>query len=282
MPKATPNPDQVNPSPNGAPFLLAGFDPRQIRPRLPARGRRVTAPAQAGAAGLLASASGRAPCLRACALRQSDRENAPPERFQAVLWGRNDGRRCGVVSGGVAWDRASTSFSGIAFEYAEVLPLPPLRPPRAIPAPDRPIADLRWRRFGRSADDVHSCIILDMMLLHRLCLHRAHPFLLAGFDRRQVGALPRRPRLPAPGRRVSAPAQAGATGLLASGLLLPRPALARSAFGPDDLPLADRPGGPHPLACGLAPCGNRTVKTLPRSVFRRSSGGAVGARLRGR
>ncbi len=268
MPKATPNPDQITPSPNGAPFLLAGFDPRQVgalprRPRLPARGRRVTAPAQAGAAGLLASASWRAPCLRACALRQSDRENAPPERFQTVLWGRqarsapaqagaaglsasgllrapclracalrqpdrenapperfqavlwarNDGGRCGVVSGGFAWDRASTSFSGIAFEHAEVLPLPSLRAPGAIPAPDRPIADLRWRRFGRSADDVHSCIILDMMLLHRLCWHRAHPFLLAGFVRRHVGALPRRPRLPAPGRRVSAPAQAGATGL---------------------------------------------------------------------
>ncbi len=33
-----------------------------------------------------------------------------------------------------------------------------------------------------------------------------------GFDPRQVGALPRRPRLPAPGRRVLAPAQAGAGG----------------------------------------------------------------------
>ena len=30
--------------------------------------------------------------------------------------------------------------------------------------------------------------------------------------------------------------------------LLPGPALARGAFGPDDLPLADRPGGPHPRA----------------------------------
>jgi len=29
--------------------------------------------------------------------------------------------------------------------------------------------------------------------------------------------------------------------------LPPGPALARGAFGPDDLPLADRPGGPHPL-----------------------------------
>jgi hypothetical protein len=31
---------------------------------------------------------GRAPCLRACALQQSDRENAPLERFQPVLWAR--------------------------------------------------------------------------------------------------------------------------------------------------------------------------------------------------
>jgi len=33
-----------------------------------------------------------------------------------------------------------------------------------------------------------------------------------GFDARQVGELPQRPRLPAPGRRVAAPAQAGAAG----------------------------------------------------------------------
>ena len=86
---------QLNQSSDSAPFLPAGFDPRQIRPRLPDRGRRVTAPAQAGAAGLLASGLGMAPCLRACALRQSDRENAPPERFQAVLWGRWSGRGAG-------------------------------------------------------------------------------------------------------------------------------------------------------------------------------------------
>jgi hypothetical protein len=53
------------------------------------RGRRVAAPAQAGTAGLPPSCLGRAPCLRACALRQSGRKNAPPERFQAVLWGRS-------------------------------------------------------------------------------------------------------------------------------------------------------------------------------------------------
>ena len=58
-----------------------------------------------------------------------------------------------------------------------------------------------------------------------------------GFDPRQVGALPRRPRLPAPGRRVPAPAQAGAGGfpkVWASG---------------------------EPLACGLTPFGNRTRQT---------------------
>ena len=100
---------QLNPLAHSAPFFLSGFDPRQIRPRLPpsrAKGAAFfaeivhrtisyrssppwqarSAPAQAGAAGLSASGLGMAPCLRACALRQSDRENASPERFQAVLW----------------------------------------------------------------------------------------------------------------------------------------------------------------------------------------------------
>ena len=108
---------QLNHSSDSAPFFLAGFDPRQIRPRLPpsrAKGAAFfaeivhrtisyrssppwqarSAPAQAGAAGLSASCLGMAPCLRACTLRQSDRENAPPERFQAVLRGRIRGDPC--------------------------------------------------------------------------------------------------------------------------------------------------------------------------------------------
>jgi hypothetical protein len=96
---------QLNHSSDSAPAFLAGFDPRQIRPRLPpgpalARGAfgpddlpladRPGGPHPlAGAAGLLASGLGMAPCLRACALRQSDRENAPQERFQSVLWARS-------------------------------------------------------------------------------------------------------------------------------------------------------------------------------------------------
>jgi hypothetical protein len=64
---------------------LDGFVPRQIRPRLPAPGRRVAAPTQSGAAGLAASRQRRTPCLRAHALRQSDRTNAPQERSRPIL-----------------------------------------------------------------------------------------------------------------------------------------------------------------------------------------------------
>ncbi len=49
---------------------LAGAIPRQPRQARPDN---------------LASGPWRAPCLRACALRQSDRRNAPPERFRSVL-----------------------------------------------------------------------------------------------------------------------------------------------------------------------------------------------------
>jgi hypothetical protein len=72
------------------------------------------------------------------------------------------------------------------------------------------------------------------------------PFLLAGFDPRQI-----RPRLPAPrqARFRASPRQA-------------RPDYRRQAWG-------------TPLACGLKPSGNRTVKTLHRSVFSQSSGRAV-------
>ena len=72
------------------------------------------------------------------------------------------------------------------------------------------------------------------------------PFLLAGFVEGQI-----RPRLPAPGqaRFRASPRQA-------------RPDYRRQAWG-------------TPLACGLKPSGNRTVKTLHRSVFRQSSARAV-------
>ena len=44
----------------------------------------------------------------------------------------------------------------------------------------------------------------------------------------------------------------------------PGPALARSAFGPDDLPPADRPGGPNPLACGRSSLRQSDPANLPR------------------
>jgi hypothetical protein len=226
---------QLNQSSNSAPFVLAGFDPRQIRPRLPSgratgaaffaeivhrtisdrsspRGRRVAAPAQAGAAGLLASGLGRAPCLRACALRQSDRENAPLERFQAALWGR---RKRGAKRG-VFWafarDRSSAFSCGPAVDHAGVLPMTPSRASDVPLVPDRPVADVIWRRSGRSADGIVSGSILDM-LHHCLRRHVARPFFLAGFVRRQI-----RPRLPALWQARSAPAQAGAAGVSAAGL----------------------------------------------------------------
>jgi hypothetical protein len=52
-------------------------------------GRREERQPQAGAAGLLPLGLGHAPCLRAEARRKSDRENAPQERFQSVLWARS-------------------------------------------------------------------------------------------------------------------------------------------------------------------------------------------------
>jgi hypothetical protein len=143
LPKAKPNPDRITPSPNGAPFLLAGFDPRQIRPRLPARGRRVTAPAQAGAAGLLPSCLGRAPCLRACALRQPDRENAPPERFQAVLWGRQ--ARSAPAQAGAA------GLSASCLGRAPCLRACALRQSDRENAPPERFQAVLWGRQARSA-----------------------------------------------------------------------------------------------------------------------------------
>ena len=187
-----------------------------------------------------------APCLRACALWQSDRENAPPERFQAVLWGRADGGWSREFAG----RRSSMSSCVNMRGHLRGRSLPPHPTLRAALDPDRLLADLNLLRVGKGADEADSSAIANVMLHRFLSWLMCLSFLLAG--------------------------------LWASGVLLPRPALARSAFGPDDLPLADRPGGPHPLACGLAPCSNRTVKTLHWSVFGRSCGRAVGARLRGR
>ena len=87
------------------------------------------------------------------------------------------------------------------------------------------------------------------MRLRCIGLRIVRPFLLVGFDPRQI-----RPRLPAPGqaRYRASPRQA-------------RPDYRRQAWG-------------TPLACGLKPSGNRTVKTLHRSVFRQSSGRAVSSR----
>jgi hypothetical protein len=119
----------------------------------------------------------------------------------------------------------------------------------------------------------------------------ARPFLLAGFDARQVGALPRRPRLPSSratgaaffaeivhrtiSDRSSPPGQAR----FRASPRQARPDYRRHAWGFPALRLrAVRSGltichwqivraALTPLACGLKPSGNRTVKTLHRSVF---------------
>jgi hypothetical protein len=100
------------------------------------------------------------------------------------------------------------------------------------------------------------------------------PFLLAGFDARQVGALPRRPRLPS----------SHATGAAFFAEIVHRtisdrsspPGQARFRASPRQARLEDRrQAWGTPLACGLKPSGNRTVKTLHRSVFSQSSGRAV-------
>ena len=205
----------VVPSPplsHGAPFFLAGFDPRQIRPRLPAPWQARSAPAQAGAAGLLASGLGRAPCLRACALRQSDRENAPPERFQAVLRGRSCGAWPGPLpDGGSHWakgfwtgirlgDQAAPAQAGAAGLSASCLGMAPClracalrQSDRENAPPERFQAVLRGRWSGRGAGSG--------------CLPE-------GESRRARGA--------GLGTRLvnpTAPAQAGAAGLLPSGVL---------------------------------------------------------------
>ena len=80
----------------------------------------------------------------------------------------------------------------------------------------------------------------------RLCPYTSatHVHFLDGFGRRQI-----RPRLPAPwqARHRARPGRRGRI----KGVRHPRPALVRGASEPDDLPLADRPGGPLPLANAL-------------------------------
>jgi hypothetical protein len=198
---------------DSASFLPAGFDPRQIRSRLPAPWQARSAPAQAGAAGLLASGLGRAPCLRACALRQSDRKNAPPERFQAVLWGRFAGGVSPRLQRGIC----GPQFFGVFLRHCARAhpgrPLPPRPARRATLDPDRPPVDLKWLDSGGAADEAGSCSSPNMMFCHRLRCLMAPPSFLPDLTRVKSGraCLPR-------GRRVAAPAQAGAAGLPPSGL----------------------------------------------------------------
>ncbi len=100
------------------------------------------------------------------------------------------------------------------------------------------------------------------------------PFRLAGFDPRQVGALPRRPRLPS-SRATGAAFFAEIVHRTISDRSSP-PGQARFRASPRQArPDYRRWAWGTPLACGLKPSGNRTVKTLRRSVFSQSSGRAV-------
>jgi hypothetical protein len=102
----------------------------------------------------------------------------------------------------------------------------------------------------------------------------ACPFLLVGFDPRQVGALPRRPRLPS-SRATGAAFFAEIVHRTISDRSSP-PGQARFRASPRQArPDYRRQAWGTPLACGLKPSGNRTVKTLHRSVFSQSSGRAV-------
>jgi hypothetical protein len=102
----------------------------------------------------------------------------------------------------------------------------------------------------------------------------ACPFLLVGFDPRQVGALPRRPRLPS-SRATGAAFFAEIVHRTISDRSSP-PGQARFRASPRQA-RSDyhRQAWGRPLACGLKPSGNRTVKTLHRSVFSQSSARAV-------
>jgi hypothetical protein len=95
-----------------------------------------------------------------------------------------------------------------------------------------PGATPRWGRGGASLvpriGDEFQCSAVQQGTVQASCCFR----LPGGFDPRQI-----HPRLPAPGRRVTAPAQAGAAGFTDVG-----------ASG-------------YPLACGLSPSGNRPRQT---------------------
>ena len=125
-------------------------------------GRRVAAPAQAGAAGLPPSGLGHAPCLRACALRQSDRKNAPPERFQAVLWTLRAGGCRRVFAG----RRSSMSSSVYMRGHLRGRPLPRHSTRRAALDPDRLLVDLKLLHVGKGADELDSSVF-PRMLIHR-------------------------------------------------------------------------------------------------------------------
>jgi len=77
-------------SAHGAPFSSCRICPstNPAAPACPWAGAIPRQP-QAGAAGFPPWGVGHAPCRRAEALRQSDCENAPQERFQSVLWARS-------------------------------------------------------------------------------------------------------------------------------------------------------------------------------------------------
>ena len=81
----------------GTRHLFAGFVPRQIRPRLPAPGRRDRAPAQSGAAGLPSAGPSRTPlALRLAASGNQTVLSAPLEGSDGCDQGRQ------VLAGAVA------------------------------------------------------------------------------------------------------------------------------------------------------------------------------------
>ncbi|MEY3306504.1 MAG: hypothetical protein RLZZ413_542 [Pseudomonadota bacterium] len=81
--------------------LSGGFDPRQIHPRLPAPGRRVRARPGRRVRLYRRLLSWMAPCLRACALRQSDPTNVHwTFAFGSSVGARNQGPSPRLTLGG--------------------------------------------------------------------------------------------------------------------------------------------------------------------------------------
>jgi hypothetical protein len=157
----------------------------------------------------------RAPCLRAYALRQSDPAN-------------------------VHWTFAFGSSGPALFPYRTCFESRPL--PESFGKAedgDEGQSEMFWdrRQPGR----------VDFRLLFLLCFMAAHLF-PGGFDPRQVGALPRRPRLPAPGRRVPRPPRQTRADFQAWGCV------------------------ETPLPAGAAASGNRTLRTPTGRLPAGSSG----------